>query len=231
MARHSSVEEALGIEQLRAGLLEYSRQAWALVPAFDGRRILDIGCGSGLPTIELARLSHGEVVGIDTDESALAGLRQRIEAARLAERVSAVNASLYHTGFPDESFDLIWDEGLLHVLDPARSFRECHRLLNVGGILTIGETVAWFETVRERLDDFGFQLLGQHLLPRHCWWTEYYAPLERRIRDLREGGAALDPVALARYKHEIAMVKRDPGRFDCGFYLARKVTPRGPQRR
>ena len=135
----------------------------------------------------------------------------------------AVNASLYHTSFAGESFDIIWDEGLLHMLDPSRSFPECRRLLKPGGFLTMGETVAWFEEVRERLGFFGFQPVAQHLLPRHCWWTDYYAPLETRIRTLREIHAdSVDPADLARYELEVSMVKADPDRFDCGFFLVQK---------
>jgi SAM-dependent methyltransferase len=231
MTAHSSIEEALGIDELRGALLEHSRRAYALLPSFDRPRILDIGCGSGLPTIELARLSGGTVVGIDIDESALARLRQRIREARLASQVTAVNVSLYDTGFPDDCFEIIWDEGVLHTLDLSRSLRECHRLLKAGGILAVGETACWFETVRDRIGAFGFRLLTEHLLPTHCWWTDYYARLETRIRVLREThGDAFSSTDLARYEREVAMVKSDPGRFDCGFYLVQKIAPlpRGP---
>jgi hypothetical protein len=47
-----------------------------------------------VPTIELARLSGGEVVGIDTDEPSLRRLRQRAEEAGVGGRIKAVSASL-----------------------------------------------------------------------------------------------------------------------------------------
>jgi SAM-dependent methyltransferase len=218
------IEDALRIDELRAGFLRYSREAYALLPALDRPRVLDIGCGSGLTTIELARLSGGEVIGIDTDATVLASLRQRIDGAGLSRRVNAVNASLCVPAFLDESFDLLWEEGVLHMIDPSESLGVCGRLLKPSGFLVMHETIAWFESVRERFGSFGFRLVGRHLLPEHCWWTDYYAPLEANIRTLRE--AHRDDMGtlgrLARYEIEVSMVQADPGRFDCGFFIVTK---------
>jgi SAM-dependent methyltransferase len=225
MTDRSDSDDALGAEELRAGFLRYTRQAYTLLPDLVRPRILDIGCGSGLSTIALARLSGGEVVGIDTDEPSLRRLRQRTEEAGVGGRVVAVHASLYDADFGGEEFDVLWEEGVLHLLDPASSVPACYRLLEAGGSLVMHETVAWFEGIRERLPAFGFGVTGQLLLPGRCWWTDYYAPLESRIRTLREGrGNRLRTPGLARYDREIAMVKADPDRFDSGFFIVHKAS-------
>jgi hypothetical protein len=60
-------------------------------------------------------------------------------------------------------------------------------------------------------------------LPRRSWWTDYYAPLEARIRALRQAhGEVLESDRLAQHEREIAMVKADPERFDCSFLLAER---------
>jgi SAM-dependent methyltransferase len=215
------IEDVLRIDDLRAGFLRYSREAYARLPVLDRPRILDIGCGSGLPTIELARLSSGLIVGIDTDRSALSTLRRRIEQAGLSRRVKAVNASLFAPPFPDGSFDLLWEEGVLHVLDPATSLRACRRLLRPGGLMVMGETTAWYADVRTLVGDLGFQLVDQHLLPTRSWWTDYYAPLEANITALQDARRDEPDLRrqLARYERGVAMVKADPGRYDCGFFI------------
>lgn len=220
IARGNNLDEALDTDGLRAGFLQYTRQAYALVPGRDRTRILDIGCGTGLPTIELARLGPGRVVGIDTDARALEKLRQRLQEAGAGLRVEAVKASLYDTAFAGEGFDLLWEEGVLHLLDPARSVPACHALLAPGGFLVMHETVSWFEGVWERLRGCGFALVDTLRLPPDAWWTDYYAPLASRIRALRkERGLAIDSEALARHEREIALVKPDPGRHACGFFV------------
>jgi len=50
---------------LRDDLRKYTRQAFHMLPRLDEPRILDIGCGPGASTLELARLSQGEIIGID----------------------------------------------------------------------------------------------------------------------------------------------------------------------
>ncbi len=216
--------DALGMEALRAGFLDHTRKAYALLGELDRPRILDVGCGTGLPTIEIARLSHGEIIAIDTDEQALGELRRRVEREGLARRVVAVKASLYDTCFPDESFGVVWEEGVLHLLEPTRSLAQCHRLLAPRGFLIMHETVTWLEEARDLLRSSGFEPEDRYLMPRLCWWTDYYAPLEARIRKLRDAmGDEIDCPELAQYEREISMVKKDPGRFHCGFFLFRKT--------
>lgn len=48
--------------RIRARLLKYTRKAFRMLPKLDKPRILDTGCGSGVPTIELARISNGFIV-------------------------------------------------------------------------------------------------------------------------------------------------------------------------
>ena len=56
---------------VREHLNKYTRKAFQVLPKINNPTILDIGCGSGIPTLELARLSHGEILGIDIDQPAL----------------------------------------------------------------------------------------------------------------------------------------------------------------
>ena len=66
-------------------------------------------------------------------------------------------------------------------------------------------------------------MFDQVRLPRHAWWTDYYRPLEARIQALSAAEVeALDPGELAQFQREINMVKADPDRFDCGFFIVRR---------
>jgi SAM-dependent methyltransferase len=220
----SDLEDLLRARELRAHFLDHTRAANARLPAMDRPRILDIGCGSAGATIELARLSGGVVVGVDTDAAALVELRRRAGAAGLGSHVELVRASLGELGFADQSFELLWAEGVLHLFDAAQGARDCHRVLRRRGHLVLHETVAWFAGAEAALVAGGLRVAGEHLLPRRCWWTDYYAPLAERIRRLR---AAPCPdrwsAELARHEREIALVAADPDRFDCGFFVLRRT--------
>jgi len=217
------IDEALGIEELRGRFLKHSRQAYQLLPPLDRPRILDIGCGRGLQTLELARLSDGHLVGIDVDADALAKLQQRINEAELGNRIQALHVSLFDNTFDDASFDLLWEEGVLHLLDTSRSLAECHRLLKAGGHLVMHETIRWFDGVRAALQRHGLEVVDQHMLPRHFWWTDYGAPLERRIQAFRQAhGDGAQAPELTEHEQAAAAIKADPDQTDCGIYLVRK---------
>jgi len=47
---------------VRKRLLKYTRKASRMLPQIDRPRIPDIGCGFGVSTMELARLSRGQVI-------------------------------------------------------------------------------------------------------------------------------------------------------------------------
>ena len=79
------------IEQARAIFLKYTRKAFFKLSRQKKPRILDIGCGSGIPTIELAKLSNGEVTGIDIDQSSLDELKRKISEEALSNRVEGIN--------------------------------------------------------------------------------------------------------------------------------------------
>ncbi len=192
-------------------------------------RILDIGCGTGVPTLELARLSRGDVVGIDVDEAALEVMRERVARAGLGDHVTVRCVSLYETDFTHASFDLLWEEGALHLLDTNRSLSQCRRLLKPGGYLVMHETNKWFHSISDRLAGFGFTLRQTHPLPKHCWLTAYAEPLDTRLRafmqsrDVKE----LDMVtteALATHRAAVASIRADPDATDGAFYLLQVIT-------
>lgn len=218
------LEDRLGIPELRAGFLEYSRQAWARVADRQPRRILDVGCGRGEGTLELARLSKGNILGIDLDEGALRGLRSRIEAAGLGDRIGVRRSNLLDSGLEAGSFDLVWAEGSLHLMDEAAGMKECRRILAPGGHLVLAETVSWIERLPSRLPGLGFEEVDRIPWASGCWWTDYCAPLERRIEELRASSAgARDPRGLGRHEGEIDMVRRNPAAFDCAHLILRSA--------
>ena len=122
-------------DRIRKRLLKYERKAFRMLPSMDRPRILDIGCGSGISTLELARLTQGEIIGIDIDQAALDKFVRNIEKAGLTERVQVVNCSMFDMNFADESFDIIWAEGSVYPIGFERGLREWRPLLRPGGFI------------------------------------------------------------------------------------------------
>ena len=191
----------------REGLCKYTRKAFHMIPKLDRPRILDIGCGSGVPTMELARLSNGEIVGLDVDQPLLDRLTRKIEKAGLSDRVRIVKCSMFNMDFPDESFDIIWAEGSTFIIGFERALKEWRHFLKPKRFLVAHEmtwsrpdppqevynywkglAVSGIRTVPEYLEQIpacGYDIVGYFPLPEDAWWIEYYGPLENRIQELR----------------------------------------------
>jgi len=215
----------LDADGLRSVFLKYTRKAYESIPEMDKPRILDIGCGTGMPTLELAKLSNGEVTGIDIDQGALDKLNLKIKQEGLSGRVKVYNRSVYDTKFEDETFDIVWEEGVIHLLDLTKVLTECNRILKkLNGFMVTGEATNWANRKLKHFPKFGFKLIKKIPWEKNCWWTQYYAPLEEKINILRKKYDNLDDIEeVKRHVMEIEMVKKDPMGFDCVTYILQKI--------
>src|SRR5207248_2841987 len=100
-----------------------------------GMTLLDVGCGPGSITIELAKVvAPGSVVGVDIDSPA-------IEQARNSAAEKGVTNVSFQVGdatglsFPDDSFDAASAASTFQWLkEPAQTAREVFRVLKPGGV-------------------------------------------------------------------------------------------------
>ena len=209
---------------LRESLSKYTRQAFSMLPQLDKPRVLDVGCGSGVPTMELARLSNGQIIGLDVNQPLLDRLMRKVEKAGLLDRVKAVKCSMFDMHFPDESFDIIWAEGSISVIGFKRGLKEWRRLLKPNGFLVVHDETGNITEKLERISSCGYDLLQYFTLHEDIWWIEYYAPLEKRINEIRRKRAD-DPsalVALDNDQREIDMFKKNPRRYGSVFFIMKK---------
>jgi SAM-dependent methyltransferase len=214
----------LDAETLRSVFLKYTREAFNSIPKIDKPRILDIGCGIGMPSLELARLSNGEITGIDIDKDALDKFNFKIKQKGLTDRIKLFNRSIYDTKFEDEIFDIIWEEGVIHLLDFKKAITECRRILKVNGYLISGEATKWADRKLKHFPNFGFKLLKQIPWAKECWWKEYYAPMEKRINILRKKYDNIDDIdEIQHHLSEIEMVKKNTKGFECTTYILQKI--------
>jgi len=199
---------------IRKRLLKYTRKAFRMLSQMDKPRILDIGCGSGAPTLELARLSQGEIIGIDIDQPVLDQFTRKIKEAGLTEQVKAVNCSMFDMDFPDESFDIIWSEGSIYAIGFERGLLEWRQFLKPSGFMVIHDERGNVEEKLEQIYNCGYELLGYFILSKETWWTEYFAPLEKLIAESRTRYTD-DPKILEKIhqaQEELDMFKKNPER-------------------
>lgn len=158
--------------------------------------LVDVGCGSGELTLELAAFV-GHVTGVDIDEDELVLARCR------ASRLEVTNAA-FHVGdayglsLPSDSADAVFAHSTLEALDrPGDAVAEMNRVLEPGGIVAVAsveydglilegphpELVRRFYDIRERL-----------------WQLDGADPYRgRQLRGLLLGGGFVDVSATTKY--------------------------------
>ena len=101
-------------------------------------RVLDIGCGPGTITVDLAELvPQGSVMAIDAAASIVERARATAAQRGLANVDFAV-ADAHSLGFPDGAFDVVHAHQVLqHVANPVAALREMRRVCAPGGLVAV----------------------------------------------------------------------------------------------
>lgn len=186
-----------------------TRQAWELLETVPPQpTILDIGCGSGVQTLELARLmGNGRIIALDTHQPYLDVLHQRAATKHLAGRIETVNCSMDTMTFAPGTFDIIWSEGAIYIVGFEQGMAICQPLLKPRGYLVVSH-ITWFTTspapelhkfwrdeqidIRteeenvQHIDQAGYRCLAHFRLPSEAWWDDFYLLLEQKIASLQQ---------------------------------------------
>ena len=207
-------------ERLRANFLKYTREAFKLLPKMENPKLLDLGCGSGVLTIELANLTNADIIAIDINQVLLDQLNIKIKVRKLTNRIQTKRMDLLNNDFPGNYFDLIWEEGVVQIIGFKESFKACHRILKTGGYLVLGQAIKAMEKNQDLITKCGFDIIKQLKWPKGCWWTDYYEPLERKIKEIREEKAKSNLFEnIGAIEAEIRMVKANLSDTDCAHYI------------
>jgi 2-polyprenyl-3-methyl-5-hydroxy-6-metoxy-1,4-benzoquinol methylase len=113
-----------------------------------GLEVLDVGCGPGTITVDLAaRVAPGRVVGLDVSPAPLDEARALAERSGVA--VTFGVGDVYALDAADGSFDVVHAHQVLqHLTDPVAALREMARVCRPGGLLAVRDvdyaTFVWW---------------------------------------------------------------------------------------
>ena len=208
-------------------------------------RILDIGCGPGVQTLELARLSGGVVVALDLMPQMINRVKEAAAEHGMADKIETIQIDMNKMDFANESFDLIWSEGAIYLMGFKNGLEKVKRFLKPGGCVAVTEAV-WLkpdppedvvkfweaypdigsiDEKRKVIADLGYQEVGHFVIPDTSWTEPYYEPLEKKAKELEptweEVPAAMEVIQEAR--QEIEMFRKYHEFYGYCFFIMKKI--------
>lgn len=236
-----------GIPKEGPGESASTKKAFSKITSLPSKpKILDIGCGPGRQTIELASLRDCEIIAIDTHQPYLAALEDRAKQAGFSDRIRAMRMDMNAMDFSTATFDLIWAEGSIYIAGFENGLRRWKPLLKTGGWMAVTE-VSWLRPdppeevklfweeaypairgVEENLKIIarcGYEIVDHFALPASAWWDGYYDPIERKLVEMREKYRD-DPEALRLIEAEqteIDIYRKYSDFYGYVFYVMRSV--------
>jgi len=197
-------QAAARLERMYAApeIVEQRARTRAALRARPGERGLDVGCGPGFLTCELAREvgPTGHVTAIDASPEMLDAARARVAREGLADRVDLGPGDAARLSFPNAAFDFVVGvQVYLYVPTIEEALAEAARVLRPGGRLIVVDTdwdsCVWLTSDRERhrrvMEAHGGRFVHAHLPPR--------LPGLLRAAGLTPAGVAVIPVLSLRY--------------------------------
>lgn len=100
----------------------------------DNKKVLEIGCGTGLFTQEIAK-TNNQIIAIDISDDLINLARERVNRSNVIFKVEDACA----TAFDSDYFDYIIGSSVLHHLDVDSALKEFYRILKPGGKLMFTE--------------------------------------------------------------------------------------------
>jgi ubiquinone/menaquinone biosynthesis C-methylase UbiE len=207
--------------------------------------ILDLGCGPGKQTLDLAQACDGSIIAVDNHLPFIEELNSRAEQSGLSERVRGEVADMHKLKYDPESFDALWCEGAIYLIGVEQGLRKWHRLLKKDGYIAFTDAVwlknnppyevsrFWLEypgmTTAKKLEKVirkcRYELIDHFTLPKAAWWDDYYGPLEERLKLVQkrfEGDEAAKEI-IDLHTEEIELYRNFSVYYGYEFFIARKT--------
>ena len=207
--------------------------------------ILDVGCGTGGQTLELASISGGNITAIDNHRPFIEILKKNAAKTLHKDRIRGLVQDMETMDFEKDSFDLIWCEGAAYFMGIGNALSAWKPFLRTGGYIVISELVWFKKEVPAEIRDYfeneypemkyyshifpvientGYKKIAYFALPRQSWWDDYYLPIMKKIEEISPDyyGDKNAKEVFDIFLLEMDMHRKYSEFYGYGFYIMRK---------
>ena len=234
-----------GLDREGPGSFAMTKHAFDLcVDVPDTPAILELGCGSGGATLDLAKITGGTIIATDVHQPFLDRLVEKATDMGVANCITTMKQDMAELDFEPESFDILWCEGAAYIMGVDKAFEYWKQFLRPGGCLVISDAVWLTDNVPDEVkafwaegypgmrtaggniragESFGYTSLGHFTIDTQCW-DDFYDDVERRINDIEsiyrndpDGQAIID---ITRKENEL--YRKYPDMYGYEFHVFRR---------
>lgn len=207
-------------------------------------RILDIGCGPGVQTVDLLKISGGQVLALDFLPLMIERTKSNAEQAGVSERLEVLEQDMRQMDFPPASFDVVWSEGAIYNLGFENGLRKIKNFVRPGGHIAVSEAV-WLksnppvpvvefwkqypeiDTIENKLAvirRLGYTSEGHFVLPQNTWTTDYYDPMEILVAEKSKEWAGIPQglEVIEEARHEIEIYRKYSDHYGYAFFVMKR---------
>ncbi len=194
------------IPKLGTGSTRIIRQVFSRLKLQPKPSILDVGCGTGMTSIELARISDGAILSLDINQTYLDILEENARTQDVSDRIRTIKQDMLTMKFEEGALDVIWAENVIFVIGVERALKTWRPFLKPDGYLVFSVIVKMKDIVPDEARDYwervypgvrsqieienmiemqNYVLIDYLPIPTSDTMEYCYIPLEKRIKELR----------------------------------------------
>ncbi len=229
------------------GSLESTQTAFSMLKGLPEEPfILDVGCGPGKQTFDLAAISDAKIIALDNHKPYLDIIDREVEKLDLSNRISTKQGDMNDLPFDENMFDIIWAEGSIYLMGFGKALGVWKKYLKENGYIVFSE-LCWFKNERpEEIENFWhsfygpmqtvesivkfltnseYKFIGSYVLPSEDWWGDYYSHIQEKIKAMQEKYAGDDEVldVINMELTEMQMHKKYSDYYGYSFFVVEKV--------
>jgi ubiquinone/menaquinone biosynthesis C-methylase UbiE len=233
-------------DRLAPGSISATRNAFSLLPLADTDiDILDIGCGNGAQTIELASIPGVDIYAVDIHDEFLINLKNKINQSEFLRKIKLIKADMNDLPFRHQQFDLIWSEGSIYIMGFRNGLNKLKKFLKTNGYFVVSE-ISWLKndipdeinnywnseypeisdikTKKEVIKECGYELISDFTLEESCW-MDYYNSLNNVIDDYlsEHNNNAFALEVINEFRNEFNLYKKYKDCYSYVFYVLKLI--------